>query len=176
MLKFPFAIAHFNRHLLLFPNLVWNLYYRSHVTGYYAIYYMAPKHPIQLNDGEICYIGLVLAILLCQNFHELAFFSIIVFSESCSTCIILGKWLRKRTWDRRYTTIILILNSFSIEMYGTCLFQLSFMPWRKYSKCPQKLVHMLSNPAVQKVWGPQEGHCEKYEIQGGGQEMAVMVG
>jgi len=28
-----------------------------------------------------------------------------------------------------------------------------------------------------KVCNPQEGHCEKrFEIQGGGQEMAVMVG
>jgi len=38
-----------------------------------------------------------------------------------------------------------------------------------------------SNPknssAVKKVHGPQEGHCEKRcEIQGGGQEMAVVVG
>ena len=32
-----------------------------------------------------------------------------------------------------------------------------------------------SNP--KKVCGPQEGHCEKgCEIQGGGQEMAVMIG
>jgi len=30
---------------------------------------------------------------------------------------------------------------------------------------------------VKKVCGPEEGHCEKRcEIQGGGQEMAVMVG
>jgi len=29
------------------------------------------------------------------------------------------------------------------------------------------------SPAVKKVCGPQEGHCEKRcEIQGGGQEMA----
>jgi len=31
--------------------------------------------------------------------------------------------------------------------------------------------------AVKKACGPQESHCEKrYEIQGGGPEMAVMVG
>jgi len=35
----------------------------------------------------------------------------------------------------------------------------------------------LIQPAVKKVCGPQEGHCEKRcEIQGGGQEMAMMVG
>jgi len=34
-----------------------------------------------------------------------------------------------------------------------------------------------NSPAVKKVCGPQEGHCEKRcEIQGGGQEMAVMIG
>jgi len=37
-----------------------------------------------------------------------------------------------------------------------------------------------SNPkqsSYKKSVQPQEGHCEKrYEIQGGGQEMAVMVG
>jgi len=32
-------------------------------------------------------------------------------------------------------------------------------------------------PSCKKVCGPQEGHCEKrFEIQGGSQEMAVMVG
>jgi len=40
---------------------------------------------------------------------------------------------------------------------------------------------MISNPKTaqlqKRVCGPQEGHCEKRcEIQGGGQEMAVMVG
>jgi len=39
-------LSSFNHHLLLFPNLVWNLYYLSRVTGYYAIYYMALKRPI----------------------------------------------------------------------------------------------------------------------------------
>jgi len=34
-----------------------------------------------------------------------------------------------------------------------------------------------SNPAVKKSVRPQKGHCEKRcEIQGGGQEIAVMVG
>ena len=34
-----------------------------------------------------------------------------------------------------------------------------------------------ASPAVKKVCGPQEGHCEnRCEIQGGGQEMAVLVG
>ena len=34
-----------------------------------------------------------------------------------------------------------------------------------------------NNQAVKKVCGPQESHCEKRcEIQGGSQEMAVMVG
>jgi len=34
-----------------------------------------------------------------------------------------------------------------------------------------------NSSAVKKVCGPEEGHCEKrYEIQGGGQEMAVIVG
>jgi len=34
-----------------------------------------------------------------------------------------------------------------------------------------------NSPAAKTVCGPQEGHCEKRcEIQGGGQEMAVMVG
>jgi len=34
-----------------------------------------------------------------------------------------------------------------------------------------------SNPTVKKSLRPQKGHCEKRcEIQGGGQEMAVMVG
>jgi len=34
-----------------------------------------------------------------------------------------------------------------------------------------------NSPAVKKVCSPEEGHCEKRcEIQGGGQEMAVMVG
>jgi len=32
-------------------------------------------------------------------------------------------------------------------------------------------------PSCKKVCEPQEGHCEKrYEIQGGGQEMDVIVG
>jgi len=30
--------------------------------------------------------------------------------------------------------------------------------------------------AVKKVCGPQEGHEQRCEIQGGGQEMALMVG
>jgi len=35
----------------------------------------------------------------------------------------------------------------------------------------------INSPAVKKVCGPQEGHCEKRcEIQGGSQEMAGMVG
>jgi len=34
-----------------------------------------------------------------------------------------------------------------------------------------------SNPKQSKVCGPEEGHCEKRcEIQGGGQEMAVIIG
>jgi len=34
-----------------------------------------------------------------------------------------------------------------------------------------------NSPAVKKVCGPKKGNCEKRcEIQGGGQEMAVMVG
>jgi len=37
--------------------------------------------------------------------------------------------------------------------------------------CNENLIQ--NNPAVKKVFGPQEGHCEKRcEIQGGGQEMA----
>jgi len=41
----------------------------------------------------------------------------------------------------------------------------------------QKEGNLIQNsPAVKKVCGPK-GHCEKNcEIQGGGQEMAVMVG
>jgi len=36
---------------------------------------------------------------------------------------------------------------------------------------------MKSYPSCEKVCGPQEVHCEKVrEIQGGGQEIAVMVG
>jgi len=39
-------------------------------------------------------------------------------------------------------------------------------------------VYLIQNsPAVKKVCGPKKGHSEKRcEIQGGGQEMAVMVG
>jgi len=45
--------------------------------------------------------------------------------------------------------------------------------WLKY--CVRYLIQ--NSPAVKKVCSHQEGHCEKrYEIQGGGQEMAVMVG
>jgi len=34
-----------------------------------------------------------------------------------------------------------------------------------------------NSPAVKKVCGPQEGYCEKRcEIQGGSQEIAVMIG
>jgi len=34
-----------------------------------------------------------------------------------------------------------------------------------------------NSPAVKIVCGPQQGHCEKrYEIQGGSQEIAVVVG
>jgi len=34
-----------------------------------------------------------------------------------------------------------------------------------------KRSEIYSKPAVKKVYGPQEGHCEKrYEIQGGSQE------
>jgi len=40
----------------------------------------------------------------------------------------------------------------------------------------QGLKLIQNSPAVKKVCGPQEDHCEKRcEIQGGGQEMAVMV-
>ena len=38
-------------------------------------------------------------------------------------------------------------------------------------------VYSKNSPALKKVCGSQEGHCKKRcEIQGGGQEMAVMVG
>jgi len=42
----------------------------------------------------------------------------------------------------------------------------------------QKEIKSIQNsPAVKKVYGPQEGHCEKRcEVQSGSQEMAVMVG
>jgi len=40
-----------------------------------------------------------------------------------------------------------------------------------------RLYQIQNSPAVKKVSSPEEGHCEKIcEIQGGGQEMAVMVG
>jgi len=36
---------------------------------------------------------------------------------------------------------------------------------------------MQNSPSIRKVCGPQESHCEKRcEIQGGGKEMAVMMG
>jgi len=42
---------------------------------------------------------------------------------------------------------------------------------KQNERCEHVLCNFLSNPAVKKVCGPQEGHCEKRcEIQGGGQE------
>jgi len=42
--------------------------------------------------------------------------------------------------------------------------------------CPSKYDLIQNSPAVKKVCGPQECCCAKrYEIQSGGQEMAVMV-
>ena len=41
----------------------------------------------------------------------------------------------------------------------------------------QNIYLIQNSQAVKKVCGPQKGYGEKrYEIQGGGQEMAVMVG
>jgi len=41
----------------------------------------------------------------------------------------------------------------------------------------KKKWNLIQKQPVKKVCGPQKGHCEKrYEIQGGSQEMAVMVG
>ena len=43
--------------------------------------------------------------------------------------------------------------------------------------CPKQLHLIQNSQAVKKVCGPQKGYGEKRcEIQGGGQEMAVMVG
>ena len=48
--------------------------------------------------------------------------------------------------------------------------------------CPRRVVHIYiyliqNSQAVKKECGPQKGYGEKRcEIQGGGQEMAVMVG
>jgi len=48
------------------------------------------------------------------------------------------------------------------------------MLFKKYALNHKKKWNLIQNsPAVKKVCGPQEGHCEKRcEIQGGGQEMA----
>ena len=46
-----------------------------------------------------------------------------------------------------------------------------------FLKLSQKVLSNPKQPAVKKVCGPQKGYGEKRcEIQGGGQEMAVMVG
>ena len=66
--------------------------------------------------------------------------STIVLAGSCSTCITLWKLLN---WHE-LGTINSIFNSFSIEMFGTCLYQLSFLPWTKYSKCPQTFPYVSS--------------------------------
>ena len=50
VLKFPlisFCIAHLNHRSLLFPTLVWNLRYLSQFSGYYTIYCIVLKSPIQ---------------------------------------------------------------------------------------------------------------------------------
>ena len=45
------------------------------------------------------------------------------------------------------------------------------------SKCTNYIYLIQNSQAVKKVCGPQKGYGEKRcEIQGGGQEMAVMVG
>jgi len=124
-LKFPFTIAHIDRHLLFFPYLVWILDYLSHVTGYYAIYYMAPKRLIQNVWGNLLH-QVSLSNFDMQKFSWIGLLSIIVLVESCSTRITLGKLLNGHI--RRYIAINLILNSFLIEIYGTCLFQLLFLP------------------------------------------------
>ena len=45
------------------------------------------------------------------------------------------------------------------------------------AKYPMYYISNQKQPSCKKRCGPQKGHGEKrYEIQGGGQEMAVMVG
>ena len=45
------------------------------------------------------------------------------------------------------------------------------------SAMPQQILSNQKQPSCKKRCGPQKGHGEKRcEIQGGGQEMAVMVG
>jgi len=68
VLKFPFAIAHFNCHSLLFPNLV------DHMSRVIMPFITWPQNAQYKMYGEICYIGLVLAILTGQKFNKLAFF------------------------------------------------------------------------------------------------------
>ena len=47
----------------------------------------------------------------------------------------------------------------------------------QYVLCMYNIISNPKQPAVKKVCGPQRGYDEKRcEIQGGGQEMAVMVG
>ena len=46
----------------------------------------------------------------------------------------------------------------------------------QYTITKRTEIQYKNSPAVKKVCGPQKGHCEiRCEIQGGGQEMAVIV-
>ena len=52
----------------------------------------------------------------------------------------------------------------------TCNYVILLTIWAKFKSNPKQ-------PSCKKVCGPQKGYGEKRcEIQGGGQEMAVMVG
>ena len=57
-------------------------------------------------------------------------------------------------------------------------FHFSHQPSKIWNQLPADVINLIQNSqAVKKVCGPQKGYGEKRcEIQGGGQEMAVMVG
>ena len=90
VLKFPlisFAIAHFNHHSLLFQ--IWfGICTTDHMLRVIMPLITWPQSAQYKMYGEICYIGLVLAILMGQNFLLLVSLWLAV---SCSAHIILRK-------------------------------------------------------------------------------------
>ena len=83
------------------------------------------------------------------------------------------------------SSAILDIEHFVHESYTTCkiLHSHGAAPnefcsvWHRRFHCTGKTNLIQNSQAVKKVCGPQKGYGEKRcEIQGGGQEMAVMVG
>ena len=78
------------------------------------------------------------------------------------------------------TTALMAVNLYGYKRYEGYGNPVGIYQLKGNFICPDNLMLLVSNqkqPSCKKRCGPQKGHGEKRcEIQGGGQEMAVMVG